>query len=109
MDSCSNRSNQMYNPQRSYGSPSCQRAPMGNEFSPNHNRMNVSCSIPKTNDSTSKSVYYDDPMEQLGESFPVGMSYTPWQQWKDIYPTNIALVEGTIFMELNKEFIGVRC
>ncbi len=83
---------------------------MGMSTSSNHNKMNTACSHKEHPDIPSSiPVYSEDPMEILGDSFPIGMSYTPWQQWKDIYPSNIALQEGTIFMELNKEFMGVRC
>lgn len=41
-------------------------------------------------------------------SFPVGMAYVPWQNWKEIYEIDKALEAGTIFRELEKPFLGRR-
>lgn len=47
--------------------------------------------------------------EQSGEEIdrmPIGMSYVPWQKWKDTYDSEIALERGTIFPELDLPFLG---
>jgi len=44
------------------------------------------------------------------ESYPAGMSYTPWQSWKCTYDGHRALMSGTIFPELDKPFCAAgRC
>lgn len=39
-------------------------------------------------------------------SKPIGMSYVPWQQWENIYDPQKALMNGTIFADLNLPFTG---
>ncbi len=46
------------------------------------------------------------PLEQ---NYPIAMAYVPWQQWSTPYPTEQALYHGTIFPELELEFIYGRC
>lgn len=40
--------------------------------------------------------------------FPLAMAYVPWQTWQAIYEPDQALCQGTIFMELDKPFLGCR-
>ena len=40
---------------------------------------------------------------------PLAMAYVPWQQWGEMYDTECALKQGTIFKDLNYVFCGVRC
>lgn len=42
------------------------------------------------------------------DEFPIGMTYVPWQKWRDIYEPSKALERGTIFAELDKPFLGMR-
>lgn len=47
--------------------------------------------------------------EDLIEEFPIGMTYVPWQQLKNIYENlEEAYRFGTIFPELTKPFTGRR-
>jgi len=39
-------------------------------------------------------------------SLPLAMAYVPWQQWRDIYKADMALVKGTLFAELDLQFKG---
>ena len=39
---------------------------------------------------------------------PVGMAYVPFQQWKNVYESSVALDRGTIFEDLDKPFLGER-
>lgn len=41
-------------------------------------------------------------------NFPIGMGYVPMQIWRNLYPLEQGLCEGTIFMELNQIFCGKR-
>lgn len=43
-----------------------------------------------------------DPLSQ----FPLAMAYVPWQEWREICDLEKALCQGTIFQELNLEFLG---
>lgn len=46
------------------------------------------------------------PLEQ---NYPIAMAYVPWQQWSTPYPPERALNQGTIFPELDLQFIYGRC
>ena len=39
---------------------------------------------------------------------PIGMTYVPWQSFGDLYCDEKALMRGTIFKELDLEFLGRR-
>lgn len=44
------------------------------------------------------------------DRFPAAMAYVPWQRLTNIYEDlDEALLNGTIFPELNKPFTGRRC
>ncbi|OUQ64398.1 hypothetical protein B5E53_14145 [Eubacterium sp. An11] len=43
------------------------------------------------------------------DSLPLAMAYVPWQSWGNLYKAEDALMEGTIFEELNLPFTGRRC
>ena len=42
-------------------------------------------------------------------SMPLAMAYVPWQKWQNIYKPENALCAGTIFQELDLDFLGRRC
>lgn len=42
------------------------------------------------------------------EEFPIGMSYVPWQVFRNLYAPEKGLCEGTIFADLNQVFCGKR-
>ncbi len=42
------------------------------------------------------------------DDFPIGMGYIPWQEFKNLHDPEKGLHAGTIFMELEKPFIGRR-
>lgn len=41
--------------------------------------------------------------------FMLGMAYVPWQPWCSLYSTDQALWKGTLFQDLDFDFIGRRC
>ena len=41
--------------------------------------------------------------------FPIGMAYVPIQQWRRLYDICTAFRNGTLFQELNLDFLGRRC
>lgn len=41
--------------------------------------------------------------------FAVGMTYTPWQRWGEVYCGEKALERGTLFPVLDMPFAGRRC
>ena len=48
--------------------------------------------------------------ENQMDSFPVAMSYVPWQHFDKMYDNlEKAFNAGTIFPELNQPFTGRRC
>lgn len=59
--------------------------------------------------SSSKDCHKNDPMEKLGNQFPLVMAYVPWQQWGELYDADCGLMQGTMFKDLNQIFCGVRC
>lgn len=51
----------------------------------------------------------DTSMGPLEQNYPIAMAYVPWQQWPTPYPTEKALYQGTIFPDLDLQFIYGRC
>lgn len=51
------------------------------------------------------------PMPGLQPSamFPVGMTYTPWQEFTRLYEWDQALTRGTLFADLDKPFLMTSC
>lgn len=44
------------------------------------------------------------------ENFPIGMCYVPWQCFRDLYENEfVALENGTLFKELDKDWYGRGC
>lgn len=43
------------------------------------------------------------------DQFAVGMTYTPWQRWGEVYNAEKGLDRGTIFPVLDMPFSGRRC
>lgn len=43
------------------------------------------------------------------KEFPIAMAYVPWQVWRNLYEPCEAFRNGTIFKELDLEFLGRRC
>lgn len=42
-------------------------------------------------------------------NYKLGMVYSPYQEWQNLYPAEKGFVVGTIFEELNKPFCGYKC
>ena len=40
--------------------------------------------------------------------WPIGMTYVPMQEWREIYPPEEGFHKGTIFKELDLPFLGRR-
>ena len=40
------------------------------------------------------------------DEYPLGMSYVPWQTFRELYDPEKSLEAGTMFMELDKPFLG---
>lgn len=62
-----------------------------------------------SNNGTNNDETFDIPkngcdVDRFPEHMPLAMSYTPMQQWGDVYGEEEALSEGTIFPELNMPF-----
>jgi hypothetical protein len=45
----------------------------------------------------------------LEQQYALAMAYVPWQQWKSTYGPERALIQGTVFPELDKPFIFGGC
>ena len=45
----------------------------------------------------------------IDSEYPIAMAYVPWQQWQTTYPLDQALMQGTIFPELDLQFNYGRC
>ena len=43
------------------------------------------------------------------QGLPIAMAYVPWQNYGNIYPVAQALRQGTMFAELDLDFLGRRC
>lgn len=47
----------------------------------------------------------NEPVDEM----MIGMTYTPWQKWRDLYDVEKGYCCGTIFAELDKPFRGAKC
>lgn len=47
--------------------------------------------------------------ETVLQSMPLAMAYVPWQSYGNLYPLSQAVRQGTIFRDLDFEFMGRRC
>lgn len=49
-------------------------------------------------------------MRRMSDPFcadvPLAMAYVPMQKWQKLYDPDVALERGTLFLELDKPFIG---
>lgn len=44
------------------------------------------------------------------DRFPLGMCYVPWQKFENLYENEfVALANGTLFKDLDLEFLGRSC
>jgi|NGEPerStandDraft_9_1074522.scaffolds.fasta_scaffold02114_3 hypothetical protein len=50
----------------------------------------------------------ENEMSPFPEYTPVGMTYTPMQKIKTIYEPETAFMQGTVFPDLDKPFLGGR-
>ena len=72
-----------------------------------NNRMNREQN--NYNDSTSCRCSNENiPDMEPVDRMEVSMGYVPWQTWGEIYDDDVALKKGTIFVDLDKPWIG-RC
>lgn len=76
--------------------------------------QNPSARPPQAPDSSAPSVSAPSYMlsgsgfdRQLLGNLPVAMTYTPMQQWTEIYPAATALKRGTVFPVLDLPFEGI--
>ena len=53
-----------------------------------------------------KDVTMENNLNSCLENFPLAMAYVPYQQWRNICSTDMALNHGTIFEELMLPFCG---
>ena len=47
-----------------------------------------------------------DTRDFFPDDIPLAMAYVRWQRWQDVYEPCKAFQHGTIFMELDKPFLG---
>lgn len=67
--------------------------------------------ILKNDKSKSKSNQSENCSQPIGKfpaQTPIGMCYTPMQEWCEIYDDEKGLERGTIFQQLDKPFTGER-
>ena len=50
-----------------------------------------------------------DSCETKDMNYKLGMVYSPYQEWQNIYDCDKGFVAGTIFEELDKPFLGYKC
>ena len=49
------------------------------------------------------------PRYTMPDTFPLAMSYVPYQKFNNYYSEEEALMNGTLFPELDKPFMKGRC
>lgn len=52
---------------------------------------------------------YSDCCEKDMPGMMVAMAYVPWQQWENLYEVCEGYSKGTIFKQLDLDFLGRRC
>jgi len=50
-----------------------------------------------------------DSCEKKDMNYKLGMVYSPYQEWQNIYDCDRGFEAGTIFAELDKPFLGYKC
>ena len=50
-----------------------------------------------------------DSCETKDMNYKLGMVYSPYQEWQNIYDCDKGFDAGTIFAELDKPFFGYKC
>ncbi len=63
------------------------------------------CEKPEKDDDCGCKPSKHDPVSGM----PLAMAYVPWQDYKDIYPEDESWCNGTIFAQLDLEFVCRRC
>ena len=93
---------------------SCNHSPNNNcecNDTQNKQECNCSCNESQTNQNNNCTMSETSacrPEPTLCE-FPIGMAYVPIQQWRRLYDICAAFRNGTLFQELNLDFLGRRC
>ena len=41
-----------------------------------------------------------------GTPLALAMAYVPWQQWEEVYESEVGFRRGTLFAQLDKPFLG---
>ncbi len=63
------------------------------------------CEKPEKDDDCGCKPSKHDPVSGM----PLAMAYVPWQDYRDIYPEDESWCNGTIFAQLDLEFVCRRC
>lgn len=66
------------------------------------------CDRPEPHMMNEREFYMRDNNSYRCDAYPLGMSYVPWQMFRELHEPEKALEAGTIFMELDKPFLGRR-
>lgn len=98
--------------------PAAGRSMPGGSYMPNRNQMNpgrsMDCGCRTESQRQSNCVCpakrgcLTDVM-RASEKMPVGMTYTPYQEFTGLYEWDTAFCQGTIFSELDKPFLMTNC
>lgn len=80
---------------------------MGNNYSNNYSRSGMTSPCSCHNHNQPSQTCHQEHGHHFSD-FPIGMGYVPWQTWRNIYEPDKALMQGTIFAELDKPFLGAR-
>ena len=80
----------------------CYRQPM-----PYRNRESISDYMRGQGRRTDNEHY--DSCDKKDMNYKLGMVYSPYQEWQNIYDSDKGFDNGTIFAELDKPFLGYKC
>lgn len=64
------------------------------------------CDRPEPHMMSERECYMRDSDSYRCDAYPLGMSYVPWQNFRDLYEPEKSIEAGTMFMELDKPFLG---
>ena len=108
---CCNRRNSCY-----YRTPCCSNIYGNNTFGGN----NCGCNRGGNNGcGTNSGIVFSTPAVPVNSgctgcsgdnnALALGMAYVPWQDYGNTYPIGQGFQQGTLFPDLNYEFMGRRC
>ena len=82
---------------------------MSNYRPPYNRRPQMPCQNTQVMNECSCNERQENTCENDFSEFPLAMAYVPWQSWGNLYDNCKGFARGTIFKDLDLDFLGRRC